>query len=94
MNIFVSLYITLLFVLLTPGVVTRLPPTGSKMMVAVVHGLIFALVYHFTHKFVWRATMNLHTGFEGMEPKDAAPIADAAVNCVNGKNADGSPCSN
>ena len=93
MNIFVSLYITLLFVLLTPGVITRLPASGSKMTVAIVHGLIFAVVYHFTHKFVWRATMGIHTGFEGMEPGEAAPIVDAAVKGCAKKNPDGS-CAN
>jgi hypothetical protein len=66
MNIFVTLYTALLFVLLTPNVLVRLPPTGSKLMVAAVHGLIFALVFHFTHKMVWRMTSRIHTGFEGM----------------------------
>ena len=59
MNVYMSLYLALLFVLLTPGVLTSLPPGGSKMVVAGVHGLLFAVVYHFTHKAVWNATKNL-----------------------------------
>lgn len=42
-------FLVLLFVVLTPGVLLRLPPGGSKLTVAVVHGVVFALVYHFTH---------------------------------------------
>ena len=89
MNIFVSLYAALLFVLLTPGILTRLPPTGSKLTVAIVHGLIFAVVYYFTHKFVWRATMNIHTGFEGMDTQAAQAVVNA---CVDGKDPSGKPC--
>lgn len=76
MNIFVTLYIALLFVLLTPNVLVRLPPTGSKLTVAAVHGLIFAVLFHFTHKFVWRMTAGIHTGFEGMTGDVAAALVD------------------
>jgi hypothetical protein len=64
MNLTVMLFTVVLFVLLTPGIVTRLPPAGSKLTVAIVHGLIFALVYHFTHKMVFRYSM-AYEGFEG-----------------------------
>ena len=49
-----SLFMALLFVLLTPGVLVRLPPQSPLLTVAVVHGLIFALVFHLTHKMVFR----------------------------------------
>ena len=49
-----SLFMALLFVLLTPGVLLRLPPSGPLLTVAVVHGLLFALVFHFTHKAVFK----------------------------------------
>ena len=52
MNLLGSLYVVLLFVLLTPGVLLRLPPNGGKLTVAVVHGLVFAVVLHFTYKAV------------------------------------------
>ena len=57
MNLIMTVFTTILFVLLTPGVLLSLPPKGSLMAQAVVHGLIFALVYHFTHKAVWRFSM-------------------------------------
>jgi hypothetical protein len=33
-----------LFVVLTPGVVLRLPPGGSQLVVAVTHAVVFVLV--------------------------------------------------
>jgi len=57
------LYTVLLFVLLTPAIFVRLPPNGNKWTVAFVHGLIFALVYHFTQHFF----LKLSYGFEGFK---------------------------
>ena len=57
-------YVALLFVLLTPGVLLRLPSKGTLLTVAIVHGLVFALVFHFTHRHVYRLTSN--EGFEEM----------------------------
>jgi len=58
-HIGMSVFMALLFVLLTPGVLLRLPKHGSLLQSAVVHSIVFALVYHFTHKFVWRMTSRL-----------------------------------
>ena len=49
-------YAALLFVVLTPGVLLRLPNNGSKMVVAVTHGVVFAVVWHFTNKMVLTAS--------------------------------------
>jgi len=59
MNWVVTIYTALLFFVLTPGVLLRLPPKGSLLVVALVHAVVFALVYHFTHKLVWRASMDM-----------------------------------
>jgi len=47
-----TLYMTVLFLLLTPGVLVRLSPGGSKMTVALTHAVVFGLVYHLTYKMV------------------------------------------
>ena len=47
------LYIVILFTLLTPGVLVSLPPRSSKLTTALTHGLVFAAVFHFTHKLIW-----------------------------------------
>jgi len=57
-----------LFFVLTPGVLLRLPVGGSKLQVAATHAVVFALVYHFTHK------MALY-GYEGFAT--ASPASKA-----------------
>jgi hypothetical protein len=70
MNWVVTIYTALLFFVLTPSVFFRFPANGSKMKVAAVHGLLFAVVWHFTHKFVWRMSV-------GMEGMTLSPTAKA-----------------
>jgi hypothetical protein len=67
MSLIVSLYAAILFFILTPGVLLSLPKGGSKFTVAAVHALVFALLFHFTHKLVWR----LGAKMEGMSPYQA-----------------------
>ena len=52
--IMMSLFMALLFVLLTPGILLRLPPSGPLLTVAVVHGVLFAVIFHFTHTAVFK----------------------------------------
>jgi hypothetical protein len=54
MSLFVSLYAAILFFILTPGILLSLPKGGSKFTVAGVHALVFAVIFHFTHKLIWR----------------------------------------
>lgn len=71
MCILVALYLALLFVLLTPGTLVRLPQNGGKWTVALVHGAIIGLIYYLTAGPVWRLSMRLE-GFEA-ETKTEAP---------------------
>jgi len=48
-SLLMSAYIVALFVALTPGILLSLPQGGKKMTVALVHGLVFAAVLHFTY---------------------------------------------
>ena len=58
----------LLFVVLTPGILLTLPSkASSKLVIAIVHGVIFALVYHFIHTAVCEWTRN----YEGFQAKKA-----------------------
>ena len=52
MNLVLSLYTALLFIVLTPGILLTLPKGGSKLTVAAVHGLVFAVVLYFTAQIV------------------------------------------
>jgi len=55
-----SLFVAALFFVLTPGIVLSLPPKGSKVVVALTHALVFAVIYGLTHKLVYQY---LYEGF-------------------------------
>ena len=83
MNWIVTIYIALLFFVLTPGVLVSLPPKKGKFTVAAVHALIFALIWHFTHKFVWNTSMMImmvgHEGLENEEKMDKKEKKSEAI---------------
>ena len=76
MNLILILYTVLLFVALTPGVLLTLPKGGSKLTVAAVHALIFAVVYYFTAKTV----LDLSMKFEGFAENKTARKKKAEEN--------------
>ena len=51
MYLYIFIFSVLLFFVLTPGVLLRLPPNGSKYVVALVHGLVFALLFTLSLKY-------------------------------------------
>jgi hypothetical protein len=53
------LFMMVLFVLLTPGLLLRIPKHGSLLTSALVHGAVFATLYHLLHKFVWHLSSGL-----------------------------------
>lgn len=69
MNWLFSLYVAVLFFILTPAILLRIPKNGNKYTVAGVHAIVFALLLHFTGKFVWNFSMRME-GFS--ESIDAA----------------------
>jgi len=58
-----GIFIIALFVSLTPGILFSIPKSSSKLTIAIVHSLIFALVYEVIRMPVWRA---LYEGFTGV----------------------------
>jgi hypothetical protein len=70
MSIAIFIYAFLLFFVLTPGILISLPPKRSKIIVALTHAFIFALVWNFTHKLVWSATAGLFEGLKSMVEDD------------------------
>ena len=59
MSFVVALYAAILFFILSPNVLLRLPKKGSVRVVAAVHAVVFGLVLFFTCRFVWQITMML-----------------------------------
>lgn len=64
-SIVTSVFGAILFFLLSPGILLRLPSNGSKMTVALVHALVFGLVFYFAHRAVY-SYFNPMRRFEGM----------------------------
>ena len=73
MNLLMTLYVAALFVLLTPGVLVKLPPKVSLLTVAIEHGLIIALIYQLSHRTVYRLVID---GFEDSPMKDDMPVKE------------------
>ena len=53
MYLWMFVFTSLLFIVLSPGVLLSLPPGGSKMTIVVVHSVVFSLIYCLTHKMVF-----------------------------------------
>jgi hypothetical protein len=63
-DIWMAVYVGVLFVILTPDVLFCIPKRSSSLTSAIVHGILFALVYFLTYKTV--ANM-IHKNVEGFE---------------------------
>jgi hypothetical protein len=74
MNVVFSVFVFVLFFVLTPGVLLRLPSTGSKTPVALVHGLIFSIILAVSEHFFWKYKKTI---FEGAETIKNHTISDA-----------------
>jgi len=49
-----TLFTAVLFFVLTPGILLTIPKGGPLWRQAMVHGLVFAILYHFTHTAFYR----------------------------------------
>ena len=68
-HVVLFIYTFLLFFVLTPGILVTLPRKASKMVVAAVHAVIFAIVWTVTHKLVLHVVKR-----EGMKNSKEKPI--------------------
>ena len=59
MNIIFTFYVTILFFVLSPGVLVTLPPKSKKTIVVGTHAILFAIIFYFTHIFVWNYFQHL-----------------------------------
>ena len=80
-QVIILLYLTALFVALTPGILLTVPKKGSRLVVAIVHGLLLAIILHFTCAEVYRLSN------EGFTPvTDSANIVQPCQNGTSGAN--------
>lgn len=68
MNPILFLVVVLLFTVLTPGILLKLPSAkSSPLIIALTHGVVFALALTLLYKPLWRLTRKLVSGFDTME---------------------------
>lgn len=61
-----SLYVVVLFFVLTPGILLSIPSKTSKHVVALTHAVVFAVVFHFTYKPICNVSSKMKRNAEGM----------------------------
>jgi hypothetical protein len=71
------LLLLLLFVALTPGILLSFPPKTNKLVVAVVHGVIFITVFHVIYSMSTHNSM--YEGFQGAPPAPP-PFTGVTIN--------------
>ncbi len=54
-----AMYVSILFFVLTPGVLLTIPTKGKKMVVAACHAVIFGIIWGVTHKHVHKMLKEL-----------------------------------
>lgn len=77
MNVVFSVFIFVLFFVLTPGVLVRLPSKGSKTTVALVHSLIFAIALAVSGHFFWKFKNSFFEGATAMNKMPKIKISDS-----------------
>lgn len=74
-----AIYAAVLFILLSPGVLVKLPPKGGKMTVVLVHALVFFVVFSLTKEWVYMFFSNMFEGFKEGAKKPKKGAKKAAV---------------
>jgi hypothetical protein len=69
----IPIYAAILFFILTPGVLLSLPPNGSKLVVAMVHSLVFFLLFFFTYRLVYQMVVHYPQHKEGLDVNKNKP---------------------
>jgi len=84
MSVILFIVIVALFVALTPGILLSLPPKGSKLVVALTHGIVFAVVLKLIYKPIWKFTSRME-GLKELDEKEdeAIPLEESMIEGVS-----------
>jgi hypothetical protein len=67
MNALTFIYVFILFYILTPGVLITLPKKISRILAALIHGLIFTVILAITYRPIYKLSTRLFENFSGNE---------------------------
>ena len=80
MNAITSLYAAILFVLLTPGLILRIPSKGSLLTASIVHAIVFGVLLYFISKLVHQYKYGMES-FENQYQLFEDPDPENQVKC-------------
>ena len=83
MNIIVALYSAILFFVLSPNILLRLPSNGSKFIVAAVHAVIFGVIIYFTQHYVWKLSVGQQEGMTAKRCNQLAAMHGGAIDMLH-----------
>lgn len=75
MYLYIFIFSVLLFFVLSPGLLLRVPPNGSKYVVAAVHALVFAGIFTFLFKYYKEFLLREGAGTRGMPKKSTTSMS-------------------
>ena len=81
MTLLITLFTATLFVLLVPGILIKVPLKSSPLLVAIIHGLLFAAIYYLFHMVLLKS--HLGEGFDVSYVGQITPPLSLSINCVN-----------
>jgi hypothetical protein len=87
MHEIIALFAIILFVLLTPGVLLRLPQKGPIIYSAIVHGIIFVILLYLISKISYQYLYRVES-FENEDPSPE-PVHNTSI---NGRNCNEQNC--
>ena len=83
MNIAMAIFFAILFFILSPGILLRLPNKGSKVTVAATHAVIFGILCFFAGKLFWNLSKKLRfEGFETTLPTNKLQVANSQISLL------------
>ena len=83
----IFIFNTLIFFALTPGILFTIPNKSSKKTVALVHALIFAIIFYFTHKLIWNTTEGFDSDTYTKEENEKQKKASLSILCMKANEA-------
>jgi hypothetical protein len=92
MNFVVALYAAILFFILSPNVLLRLPRKGSTKVVAAVHAVVFGVLLFFTTGLVSQLHMMLMNSMMSSKKEGLGQTCTSSNDCSGGEVCKGDIC--
>jgi hypothetical protein len=88
MSLEITVFSAILFFVLTPSVLVRIPKNGSVYTVAFVHAIVFALIFHFVSGFIHGTQEGFFKKFKLSESCEKMDLTDSCQKGTSCKKVD------